>query len=120
MKASLSLVNVKNWIEGPYNVYTDNLNQKTNHGVIGEGDYKGMTSSLVQSEAGLQQYRRENKHRVRTLASAQLSSREACDFPECHNVLRNHFKNITGFDPEIIQTESYTPYFPRWSSSEVV
>ena len=117
---TVSLVKVKNWIEGPYNIYTDNLNLKTNHEVIGEGHYKGMTSSLVQSEAGLQQYRRENKYRVRTLASAQLSSKEACDLPECHNVLRNHFKNITGFDPEIIQTESYTPYFPRWSSSEVV
>ena len=113
-------MNVKNWIEGPYNVYTDNLNLKTNHGVIGEGDYKGMTSSLVQSEAGLQQYRRENKYRVRTLASAQLSSREACDLPECYKVLRNHYKNITGFDPQIIQSELFTPYFPRWSSIEVV
>ena len=71
---TVSLVNVKNWIEGPYNIYTENLDLQTNHGVIGEGDYKGMTSSLVQSEAGLQQYRRENKHCVRTLASAQLSA----------------------------------------------
>ena len=117
---TVSLVKVKNWIEGPYNIYTDNLNLKTNHGVIAAGDYQGMTSALVQSDAGLQQYRRKNKHRVRTLRSSQLNSRKACSLPECYNVLRNHFKNTTGFDPQIIQSESFTPYFPRWSSSEVV
>ena len=117
---TVSLVKVKNWIEGPYNIYTDNLNLKTNHGVIGEGDYKGMTSALVQSEAGLQQYRRKNKYRVRTLRSSQLNSRKACSLTECYHVLRNHFKNTTGFDPQIIQSESYAPYFPRWTSSEVL
>ena len=117
---TVSLVNVKNWIEGPYNIYTENLDLQTNHGVIGEGDYKGMTSSLVQSEAGLQQYRRKNKYRVRTLRSSQLNSRKACSLTECYHVLRNHFKNTTGFDPQIIQSESYAPYFPRWTSSEVL
>ena len=111
---------MKNWNEGPYNVNIDSLNLKTNCGVLGEWDNKALTSSLVQSEAGLQQYRRENKYRVRTLASAQLSRREACDLSECYEVLKNHYKNITGFDPQIIKSELFTPYFPRWTSNEVV
>ena len=117
---TVSLLNVKNWNEGPYNVNIDSLNLKTNCGVLGEWDNKALTSSLVQSEAGLQQYRRENKYRVRTLATGQLYCREACDLPECYKVLRNHYKNVTGYDPQIIHSELFTPYFPQWSSSEVV
>ena len=114
----VSVVNVRNWFEGPYNVYNDNIEKKAEHSVIGEGDFQGMISPLVQTKEGMLQYQDENKIYKRTLRSVQLS-REACRLRECKRILENHYQNITGYNPEIVETEFWTSYCPRWSPSEV-
>ena len=67
----------------------------------------------------MERYRRESRRRERTLRSLQLS-RGRCSEAECNQVLAQHYKNITGYTPDIVTTVRWTPYFPRWSPSQVV
>ena len=100
---TVNLVDVKNYREGPYNVYNANLDRKTEHGVTSDGDWRGLLSPGVQSEEGVERYRRESRGRQRTLRSLQLS-REECSVEECNRALSHHYTNITGTQPSIVQT----------------
>ena len=116
---TVNLANVRNYKEGPYNVYNANLDRKTEHGVTSDGDWRALINPYSQSEEGIKHYRKENKRKERTLRSLQLSRRE-CSLAQCNQVLSQHYANLTGFIPEIVHTISWTPYFPRWSPYQVI
>ena len=100
---TVNLVDVKNYKEGPYNVYNANLDRKTEHGVTSDGDWRGLLSPGAQTEEGVERYRGESRRRLRTLRSLQLS-RQECSVEQCNRALEQHYANITGITPHIVQT----------------
>jgi len=113
-----NLINQRNYIEGPYNVYVANLDGKTERGVIADCDRSALLNPEIYTEAGLEKYKQEHREKERTLISLQLS-REECSQIECNLALTQHYRNLTGQDPDIVHTVSFTPYFPRWTSTEL-
>lgn len=102
---------------GPYTAFLENLNNKVEHGVIGEGSAEGLKIPNIRQEE-VQTKWDENNNQEKVCSVLQLGKRSS-DERTLNTILATHYKDgFNASNVEILQTISWE-YFPRWTPNEV-
>ena len=96
---------------GPYTAFLENLNNKVEHGVIGEGSAEGLKIPNIRQEE-VQANWDENNNQEKVTSVLQLG-KSSSDEKSLNTILTSHYKDgFNASDVEILQTISWK-YFPR-------